>query len=71
MPKDAQQDAQMADQDESMRPPLSEHVRRPKFLTFEVKIDVRMCNGITADQDPEMRTDGDAGQNMGDGPGPR
>ena len=70
-PTGAQQDAQMADQDEPMRPPLSEHVIRPKLLTYEVQIDVRMCNGITADQDPVMRTDGDAGRNMGDGSGSR
>ena len=70
-PTGARQDAPMTDQDEQMRPPLSEHVIRPKLLTYEVQIDVRMCNGITADQDPVMRTDGDAGRNMGDGSGSR
>ena len=61
----------MTDHDETMRCPLSEHVVRPKFLTWEVKIHVRMCNGITEDQDPVMREDGDTGRDMGDGSGLR
>ena len=68
---DARQNAPMTDQDESTRQPLSEHVIRPKFLSYEVAIDVRMCNGITAAQDPEIQADGDTGQNMDDGLGSR